>query len=155
MKRVLALAFLAAVVLPFTARAQAKTDFSGAWTLDASKSDPGRGGAAAAATVVIKQTPADITIETKRGENTQVAVYKLDGSPSTNTMMGRGGQAAEVVSKAHWDGANLVIETTREVQGQPVTSKETRSLDAGGKEMKVETAFGDRTNKHVFAKTTS
>jgi hypothetical protein len=46
MKNALFLALAAAIVLPFTARAQAKPDFTGTWTLDAAKSDAptGRGG---------------------------------------------------------------------------------------------------------------
>ena len=40
MKRVLLMAIVAAVVIPFTARAQGKPDFSGTWTMDAAKSDP-------------------------------------------------------------------------------------------------------------------
>ena len=49
MKRALLFAILGAVMLPFTASAQGKPDFSGTWTLDAAKSDLRRPGAAAAA----------------------------------------------------------------------------------------------------------
>src|SRR5207248_2509712 len=38
-KRVVLSALMTAVILPFPARAQTKPDFSGTWTLDASKSD--------------------------------------------------------------------------------------------------------------------
>jgi hypothetical protein len=146
MKRALALALVAAIVLPFTARAQTKTDFSGSWTLDATKSDPGRGGGGGrgpAGPVVIKQTPSEIAIGT--------ATYKLDGSESVNQMQGRGG-TTEAKSKAHWDGAKLVIETTRDMGGNAVTSTEIRSLSADGKEMTVETSFNGNTRKTVFTK---
>jgi hypothetical protein len=150
MKRLLLFALAAAVVLPFAprVRAQSKTDFSGTWTLDTSKSDApvgrgGRGGGGGGGPVTIKQTASDIVIGN--------ATYKLDGSESVNE--GRGGQAK---SKAHWDGMKLVIETARDFQGMSITSKEVRSLSADGKEMTVETAFqtpqGDRNQKQVFTK---
>jgi len=66
---------------------------------------------------------------------------------------GRGG---EVKSKARWDGAKLVIETTRDFQGTPITSKEVRSLSADGKDMIVETSIstpqGDRNTKQTYTK---
>ena len=145
MKRLVLLAFAAAVVLPFTVRAQTNADFSGTWTLDATKSDApgGRGGRGPQGPVAIKQTASEITI----GQ----ATYKLDGSESVNQLQGRGGMV-EAKSKAHWDGAKLVIETTREIGGNSVTSTETRSLSADGKEMTVETSFNGNTRKTVFTK---
>jgi hypothetical protein len=160
MKRVLSLALACAVILPFAARAQGKTDFSGTWTLDAAKSDApmgrggrggGRGGGAPAGPITITQTAGDLT--QKRGE--QTLTYKLDGSESKNQVQGRGGMQ-DVASKAHWDGAKLIIETTRDMGGMSITTKETRSLSADGKEMTVETAVstpqGDINNKQVFTK---
>ena len=44
-------------------------------------------------------------------------------------------------------GSKLVIETTRDMGGSPVTSTETRSLSADGKEMTVETTFNGNTRK--------
>src|SRR5262245_51565751 len=98
MKRMLLLAFAAAVVLPFAVRAQSKPDFSGTWTLDASKSDApmGRGGrGGAAGPMTIAQDANSLT--QKRGE--QTLVYKLDGSESSNEVTGRGGTQT-VKSKA-------------------------------------------------------
>jgi len=117
--------------------------------LDATKSDAptGRGGRGPAGPATIKQTATEITIGT--------STYKLDGSESTNEVMGRGG-AQQVKSKAHWGGGKLVIETMRDVQGMAITQKETRSLGADGKEMTVEQAIstpqGERNTKQVFAK---
>ncbi len=150
MKRVLLLAVMTAVVLPFAARAQMKTDFWGTWTLAAARRDApmGRGGAGGggrgpAGPVVIKQTAAEIAIGP--------ATYKLDGSASMNE--GRGGQ---MTSKAKWDGAKLVIETTRDMQGMSITTKEVRSISADGKDMTVETAIstpqGDQNRKQVYTK---
>jgi hypothetical protein len=162
MKRAVLFTLMTAVILPFAARAQAqgKPDFSGAWTLDAAKSDApmgrgGRGGPAGPVTLAIKQTAAELTIETKRGEQSQTAIYELDGSESKNEVAGRGGPSM-VISKAHWDGAKLVIDGSREVQGFAITTKEVRSLSADGKEMTVETAIstpqGDINQKQVFTK---
>lgn len=161
MTRALLVAAMAALIVPFAVRAQGKTDFSGAWTLDAAKSDAplagrgGRGGAPGPIMLVIKQTPAELTIETRRGDQSQTATFKLDGSESKNETMGRGG-AQTVVSKAHWDGATLVIEGTREIQGFAITTREVRSLSPDLKEMTVETQIstpqGDLNQKQVFTK---
>ena len=156
MKRFAVLAIAAAVVLPFTARAQSKADFSGTWTLNAEKSDPppqgrGGGGGMAGAPVTIKQTGSMLTIDSQGRGGPVTMNYKLDGSESTNQVQGRGG-ATEAKSKAHWDGAKLVIETTREVGGNTVTTTETRSLSADGREMTVETSFNGNTRKTVYTK---
>ena len=160
MKRVLLMALMTAVILPFPARAQTKTDFSGTWMLDTAKSDPppqgrGGGGGGGGGTVTIKQTANELSITSEGRGGPQTLVYKLDGSESTNQMMGRGG-AQTVKSTAKWDGSSLVIETTRDFQGTPITTKEVRRLDNGGKEMQVEsttqTPNGELKRKIVYAK---
>ena len=149
MKRVLSLAFVVALIVPFVARAQAKPDFSGTWTLDAAKSDPapqgrggggGGGGRGGGGPVTIKQTATDITI----GMNT----YKLDGSP-TDVQMGRGGA---MKATAKWDGAKLVITTSGDLGGTAFSQTQTRSLSADGKEMTVESTGGRGPSKQVFTK---
>jgi hypothetical protein len=147
MKRVLSLAFVVALIVPFVAQAQAKPDFSGTWTLDTAKSDPapqgrgggGGGGGRGGGPVTIKQTATEITI----GMNT----YKLDGSPTE--IQGRGGVQK---ATAKWDGAKLVISTSFDMQGQAVTTTQTRSLSADGKEMTVENTGGRGATKQVFTK---
>ena len=158
MQRVLLFALAAAVVLPFHARAQAKADFSGTWTLDTAKSDPapqGRGGGGGAASVTIKQTGSELAVTSEGRQGPQTMTYKLDGSESTNQVMGRGG-AQSVKSTAKWDGSSLVIETTREFNGMSITTKEVRRLDNGGKEMHIETTTqtpqGEQKRKVVYTK---
>jgi len=149
----------AAVVLPFHARAQSKPDFSGTWTLDTAKSDPppqGRGGGGGGGgSVTIKQTGTELTITSEGRQGPQTMTYKLDGSESSNQVMGRGG-AQTVKSTAKWDGAALAIETTRDFQGTAITTKEMRRLDNGGKEMVVEsttqTPQGEMKRKVVYTK---
>jgi hypothetical protein len=158
MKQLVALTMMAALVIPFPVQAQAKPDFSGTWTLDPQRSTlpQGRGGRGGggrgggrgmAGPIVIKQTASEIVI----GD----AAYKLDGSESVNQVQGRGGMQ-QVTSKARWDGAKLVIESTREIQGFSIGTKEVRSLDAGGKEMVVEmttsTPQGDLASKLIYTK---
>jgi hypothetical protein len=162
MRRVLWLIVAAAVAVPAVARAQAHPDFAGTWTLDPAKSDPppqrgggggggggggrgGGGGGRGGGPVTIMMMPTGLMI----GEVT----YKLDGSEQTVQLPGRGGpQPAKV--KARWDdsGKKLLIETTREINGASVTTKEERSLSADGKEMTVETTNGDQKRKTVFTK---
>jgi hypothetical protein len=162
MKRVLLTALIAAVVLPFGLRAQAKPDFSGTWTLDAAKSDPppqgrggGGGGGIGAGSLTIKQTGNELTITSEGRQGPVTMTYKLDGSESTNQVMGRGG-AQTVKSTAKWDGSSLVIETTRDFNGTSITTKEVRRLDNGGKEMHVETTAqtpnGEQKRKVVYTK---
>ena len=158
MKRVLLLAATMAVILPFAARAQGTPDFSGRWTLDTAKSDPapaGRGGGGGAATLMIKQTGTELSIQSEGRQGPQTMTYRLDGSESKNEQMGRGG-AQTVVSKAKWDGASLVIESTRDIQGMSMTTKDVRKLDGGGKEMKVETTIqtpqGEQKRNVVYTK---
>jgi hypothetical protein len=159
MRRVLLYALTLAVVLPFPARAQGKPDFSGTWTMDTAKSDPapqGRGGGGGgASSVTIKQTGGELAITSEGRQGPQTMTYKLDGSESTNQVMGRGG-AQTVKSTAKWDGSSLVIETTRDFQGMAITTKEVRRLDNGGKEMIVESATqtpqGEMKRKIVYTK---
>ena len=160
MRRVLLTAMVAAVVIPFAARAQSKPDFSGTWTLDVAKSDPapqgrGGGGGMGGGSVTIKQTGTELAVTSEGRQGPQTMTYKLDGSESSNEVMGRGG-AQTVKSKAKWDGASLAIDTTRDIQGMTITTHEVRRLDNGGKDMIVETTAqtpqGEQKRKVVFTK---
>jgi hypothetical protein len=148
-----------ALALPMAVLAQSKPDFSGTWTLNTEKSDPppqrgggGGGGRGPAGPVTIKMTANELTIQTEGRNGPQTLTYKLDGTESTNSMMGRGGVATEVKSKAKWDGSKIAIETTRDMGGNMVTITEVRSLSADGKEMTVETTNGDNKRKTVYSK---
>jgi hypothetical protein len=160
MKRVLLTAMVAALVIPFPARAQGRPDFSGTWTLDTAKSDPppqgrGGGGGGGGATLTIKQTGTELAVTSEGRQGPQTMTYKLDGSPNSNEVMGRGG-AQTVKSTAKWDGSSLLIESTREFNGITITTKEVRRLDNGGKEMIVEsttqTPQGEQKRKVVYTK---
>jgi len=161
MTRVLLTAVVAAMVIPFPVRAQGKPDFTGTWTMDAAKSDPppqgrgGRGGGMGGGTLTIKQTGTDLTVTSEGRQGPQTMTYKLDGSPSSNEVMGRGG-AQTVKSTAKWDGATLVIEMTRDFNGMTITTKEIRTLSADGTVMTIEstsqTPQGEVKRKVVYTK---
>lgn len=173
-KRVLAVALTAALALPAMVWAQAKADFSGTWTFDEAKSDPaggpggggggggrpgggggggGRMGGGTPTKLVIKQTAADVTIESTLANGAQTAVYKLDGSENVNkTGMG------EAKSKTSWDGGNLVVAGKQALstpQGEfEIESKEVYSVS--GNVLTVTTTRvtprGETTRKLVFNK---
>jgi hypothetical protein len=125
MKQILIMAVAALVALPAVAPAQVKPNFSGSWTLNqggsAGASAPargarggggGRGGAGAVPqSLTITQTATQITIErAMAGGALTSAVYNLDGSESGNLL----GDVFLSKSKVSWDGAKLVIATTKD-----------------------------------------
>lgn len=168
-----AVALAALVALPAAGWAQAKTNFAGSWTFDQAKSDPaptqgrrgggggGRGGGGGVpASLTIEQTATQITIERAMGPAGMTsAVYKLDGSESTNAL----GDVFLSRSKVSWEGPNLVITTVKD-QGQGPNgmmsedSKEVYTLDGGmltvvtTMRMTPSTPNSTRTRKLVYNK---
>jgi hypothetical protein len=119
MRRISALLSVAAVVLwTVGAYAQAKPNFSGKWTREAPAGGGGGGGGGRGGgggfgmENTITQNDKTLTVEYTQGQNPVKLVFNLDGSPSTNKVMGRGGEAMDQVSKAMWDGAKISITTT-------------------------------------------
>ena len=159
---------IAAAVLAVATLAWAqKTDFSGTWTLDAEASGApaggggapagggggggrgggGRGGLGQGGTV--KQTATDLTVERQMGENKVTATYKLDGTESKNSVMGRGG-AVEAVSVAKWEGPALVIVTKSDMGNGPQES--TQKWTLAGSVLTIETTNARGTQKMVYKK---
>lgn len=155
MKRVISLMSAAAIVLAAVGvYAQAKPSFAGKWTIDAASAPaPGRGGGRGGRggggmlgpELTITQDAAVLTIEYAGGGQNPAPVkltYKLDGTPSSNSVMMRGESAAQV-SKAAWEGSALVITTTTPNGNQK------RTLALEGANLKVTTTnpgnpnFGD------------
>jgi hypothetical protein len=152
MKRITTVMLSAAVVVAMTAGlvAQAKPNFAGKWTLDApaAPAAPPQGGAPGGAPggggrgggrgggwgqeATITQDATTLTIDYTQGQNPVKLAYKLDGTESKNTMMGRGG-ATEQVSKATWDGAKLKIVTTTP------NGEQTRLVSLEGGKLTIET----------------
>ena len=150
---------IAAAILAVSSVAFAqKTDFSGTWTPDAPAAAPaggggggGRGGMMGPMTV--KQDATTLTIERTQGENKVVTTYKLDGSETVNKQAGRGGEV-EIKTTAKWDGAKLVLSTSRPGQdGAPMVQSQTWSMEGGN--LVVERAGRDGAAvKTVYKKTT-
>ena len=153
---------IAAAVLAVATLAWAqKADFSGTWTLDAEASGApaggggggggrggGRGGLGQGGTV--KQTATELSVERMMGDNKVVATYKLDGTESKNSMMGRGGAAVESVSTAKWDGPALVITTKMDMGNGPQES--TQKWTVSGSVLTIETTNARGTQKMVYKK---
>jgi hypothetical protein len=139
MRRVLRAAVVVAAVFPFTAGAQGKPDFSGTWTRVADRNDPAQ--RAGSNSHTIKQTATEVAVTIAGRGGPETSTYRLDGSASTNQTQSPEGPLT-VTGTARWDGASLVIETTREIQGMTITTKEVRTLDTTGREMTIEATTG-------------
>lgn len=145
---IIAVAVLAMATMAFAQ----KPDFSGSWTLDPEASGMAAGGGGGrmgggGGPMVVKQTADALTTETTRGENKITMTYKLDGSESTNTSMGRGGASMETKSTAKWDGSKLVI-TTKAGENESV---QTWSMEGGN--LVIEGTGGRGPTKRVYKKT--
>jgi hypothetical protein len=134
-----------------------KPDFSGTWTLDpasaSSAGGSGRGGGGGAlgnGPATIKQTADALTIERTIGDNKGTLTLKLDGSESRNMMVGRGGQMADSLSIAKWDGPRLTIVTKQEMNGQVTESTEVWTVE--GSTLRVDTTGARGTQKRVYKK---
>jgi opacity protein-like surface antigen len=132
MKRATTLAAAAVLLMATLVSAQAPPNFAGKWSLvpdPNAQAGGGRGGLGQSATIVQDASTLTITRTTPAGEFT--STYKLDGSESKNTL-NFNGNAIEQLSKAKWDGAKLIVNTTMNFDGNPVETSMVMSLDAGG-----------------------
>ena len=117
---VLLFAFLFVFVATFT-YAQGTAALAGAWTLQQEPGARGGGrgggipGVPIATQLIIKVSPADVTVDTNTGsaQSTQTAVYKLDGSEGTVP----GPLGWTVKAKAAWKDNTLVVNTVRSLEG--------------------------------------
>jgi hypothetical protein len=155
---------IAAAILAVATLAWAqKPDFSGTWTLDPAATGTagaggggggggrgGRGGILGMGPTTVKQTATDLTVETTMGDQKVTRSYKLDGSESKNTMMGRGGQTMEAVSTAKWDGAKLNIVSKMAMGDQTIETSEVWTVD--GSTLTVESTNARGTQKRVYKK---
>lgn len=136
MKLALPALLVAALASPRAADAQTTPDFTGTWTMDASRSQSAvQNEPVKSMTLVIRQSPTDVIIEMKRDERLQTVTYKPGRPEAMNISGGRGGLLASIW---YWDGSKLVTETVSDVNGATVRNKATYTLDAGGSELIVE-----------------
>jgi hypothetical protein len=139
MNPVPAVVLIAAVLASPRPDSQAPPDFSGTWVMDRARSEsPHQGEAFTPPTYVITQTATEITIETRRGTASSVARYPI-GPPTAPLQTAPAQGEARPAGRAYWAGASLVTEGQSAIQGQTVSTRETRTLDASGAEMTLET----------------
>ena len=151
---------IAAAILAVATVAWAqKPDFSGTWTLDPASTRAadvggggrrGGGGALGNGPATVKQTADALTIDRTMGDANVTLTYKLDGTESRNTMMGRGVQPADSVSTAKWDGPKLTIVTKQEMGGE--VAEFTQVWTVEGSTLTVETISARGTQKRVYKK---
>ena len=127
--QLLSLAFALIVIAPMDLLAQSgKTNFSGSWTLNESKSTlPQGGGQRMGGGSFTVAQEANLLSQTRTGQDgtARVTKYTLDGKESINTS--RGGESK---STAKWsaDGKSLTIVTKSNFNGNEVTSTAVWSL---------------------------
>jgi hypothetical protein len=122
------------LMLASAGTAQTRPDFSGVWTMDEARSvSATQDGHVGPVAWHISQTPELLTVEIKRGPKSFTLVFTMYEKPPT-------APAADKIPayRGYWDGDKLVTETAQNIQGQTVTTKEVRSLQAEGREMLVE-----------------
>ena len=84
-------------------------------------------------TVSVKHTGTNLTIETTRDGKPEVANYTIEERPNGPGVIGAG------TRRAYWEGLRLITEGSGNVQGQTVSVREARTLNATGTEMTIET----------------
>jgi len=146
-------AFLAVVGL---ASAQAKSDFSGKWKLDVSKSDFGQMPPPDSETQTITHNDPDLKVNVvstggPMGDLNFNLNYTTDGKECVNKMGDN-----EFKSTLGWDGDDLVIDTKGSFGGNDFTSKDRWNLSNGGKTLNItrhfSSAMGEGDVKEVFEK---
>jgi len=137
-------------------QAQAAPNFSGEWKMNIAKSDFGPLPAPAVLTRTIKHHDPALEIATyqkgARGEVNSELKYTTDGKPCVNKVAG-----GEAKGTAEWNGDSLLIESERDFQGTPITSKEIWTVSDGGKTLTITNHVtvpkqGDYNLKYVFDK---
>jgi hypothetical protein len=111
---------IALLAVPASTAAQAHQDYSGRWALSQAKSTPGAAGNGATISfgseLVITQSPTELRVEMRfpRVEQTQIAVFRLDGSEVTLPLP----DGIVEKAKAVWEGDKVVISARRVVSTQ-------------------------------------
>ena len=110
---------------------QSQPDFSGTWNMDLARSEAAaQGTPIGPVTLVIRQSPGEIHVQTTRNGSTETVRY-LPASAKP-------GGGAEPIGAFRWEGAKLVTRLVTDINKQAITVEEVRSLDPSGREMTVE-----------------
>ena len=118
------------------AAAQAAPNLTGEWKLNPSRSNYGPIPAPQLMIRKVRHEDPSLGITTTQkgaqGEVTTELHYTTDGKPAVNQVAG-----GEATGAAQWQGDRLVIESTREVQGNQMRTRETWSLSDDGKVLTI------------------
>jgi hypothetical protein len=164
--QILSLALMLALLVPAMTYGQAgKANFAGTWAYNAEKSDQPQGGGGGGGgmrmgggNMTVKQEANLLTIErTRQGQDGQPVTTTekctLDGKETVNST-----QRGESKSTASWsaDGKTLTIVTTRDFNGNTMTTKAAWALGEGNTLVVTTTSGtqdgGTRTMKAVYDK---
>lgn len=111
--------------------AQSAPDFSGTWAMDLTRSEAAaQGTPIGPVTVVIRQAPGEVNIETTRNGRTEAVRYLPASAKAT--------ASGEVLGAFSWNGDKLVTRLVTDINKQAITVEEVRSLNPSGSEMTVE-----------------
>ena len=151
--RLITLALLTAAVT--MVQAQAKTDFTGTWKANTSKSDFGP--MPPPDSIIEKVAHEDPSIKINiaqvggQGDMTYDMAYTTDGKECVNTVGGN-----EFKTTLKWEGDDLVADTKGSFDGNDFTAKDRWALADAGKTMTItrhiSTAMGEFDMKLVFEK---
>ncbi len=161
--QILSLSMICALLaIPSNSFAGEKTDFTGAWALNESKSDLGEGRGFAAFKIVVNQEGNTLTIERTRAgrdgeERTNSETLTLDGKENINE--GERGSSTSVLTLSE-DGNSLTIKSKREFNRQGETfemnSTEVWTLAEDGKVLQIQSDIsssrGERSATLVYDK---
>lgn len=109
-------------------------DFSGTWTLDEARSDSASQERFVSPMIVVisRADAATLVVETRRGNQVETMKFTIEAAPERPGAIGAG------TRRAYWDGPKLVTEGAGNLQGQTVSIRAMRTLNAAATEMTVE-----------------
>jgi len=135
MNRTALTTFVTGLLAPLLASPNPKTDLTGAWEMDSTRSEsPQYGDSKQPVTLIIKQTEFDVTVETRKDGQVETIVYRMDGTETEKRPAPDNGPYRW---SARWDGSKLITQTQRNINHTAVTVTEVLSLSANRKEMTV------------------
>jgi hypothetical protein len=132
----------AALLSSGVANGQERADFAGTWVMDMTRSESAAQRADASprtpVTIVIAQTPEQVTIETRRDGDHQTVKYTF-GDVDPKPVGTSGTDVSIEPAHVEWKDNDLITTTVYRVKGMPVKQRQTRRLSADGREMTIET----------------
>ena len=124
-------------------------NFAGTWRLDAAKSVTPPGLDSLRMTITQRGDSLSAVNEavTAQGSAKNSQTLTLDGKATTNSVATAGGQV-ELTSVVAWRGPTMLVTSTAEIQGTPLTQRNEWTLDAAGKVLTIKGTV-DIAGQHV------